>query len=298
MSHSFYVENLDSLQYSDVIQSLAIDSVKLTDDSPQPVDNHWPEGESYLYIDQVSLRPIQTSFSGGTFKARVFANSSDEDYRLAIKLVTEIASRNNQKVEPEDNDPLPIQAFLEEYDDAWITEHRATMFGMLIDSFKRSETVSMWGTNREIKAGQRFFGQVLAYGEESLKEYEDRFKLLNYMESQDIYIAHGLRLANDEGKEALVGVLSPEVSTVLFDELDAITLRSDEETIYVGLNVLADILGEKSKWLSEHILYIPAISNQDWIRLMEELKDVASTDAFEFAHPAVNKVKSGDRLKS
>lgn len=298
MSHSFYVDNLDNVNFSDVIKNLPNDAVKLTEDSPQPVNGQWPEGESYLYIDNVSLRPVETSFSEGTFRARVFAHSSDEDYRLAIQLVTEIASKNHQKVTPEDNDPLEIETLLKEYNDDWIREHRNDMFRMLVDSHKRSGTVSMWGTNRQIKAGERFFGQVLAYGESALNEYAERFKLLNYMDAEDIYIAQGIRLAEKDGKDVLFSLLTPEVSTILHDGINAVALNNNDDAVYIELDAFADVLGEKCKWLSEHTLFVPAISKRKWAILMDDLSDLTFEDPYQLGSPVEAKSEDCDRLKS
>jgi len=160
MSHSFSVSNISNLPVQATISNLGISNLRFTDDSPQPQNNTWPNDESYLYIDDVSVRPVETSFSDGTFTARVFANSSPEDYELAIKLVTEIASSNNTSIQPEGDVDMDVESFLRNYDKNWIAEHCNTMFQMLAGTITHHQsTATLSGTRREL--ANRVFRIVL-----------------------------------------------------------------------------------------------------------------------------------------
>ena len=286
MSHSFSVSNISNLPVQATISNLGISNLRFTDDSPQPQNNTWPNDESYLYIDDVSVRPVETSFSDGTFTARVFANSSPQDYELAIKLVTEIASSNNTSIQPEGDVDMDVESFIRNYDQNWIEEHCNTMFQMLAGTITHHQsTATLSGTRRELHAGPKLLGQLLKHPDSAATELHERFRTLNYLENRNVYIASGITLNNQEkDKEVDMSVFGPDVNTVLSTSVDAISLRiNDDDMIFVTLDQLADALGDRGKWLSEHILLAPAIVGSEWDALIASLKPVAQ-DLFDFAH--------------
>mgnify|MGYP001820380521 CR=1 FL=1 len=286
MSHSFSVSNISNLPVQATISNLGISNLTFTDDSPQPQNNTWPNDESYLYIDDVSVRPVETSFSDGTFTARVFANSSPQDYELAIKLVTEIASSNNTSIQPEGDVDMDVESFIRNYDQNWIEEHCNTMFQMLAGTITHHQsTATLSGTRRELHAGPKLLGQLLKHPDSAATELHERFRTLNYLENRNVYIASGITLNNQEkDKEVDMSVFGPDVNTVLSTSVDAISLRiNDDDMIFVTLDQLADALGDRGKWLSEHILLAPAIVGNEWDALIASLKPVAQ-DLFDFAH--------------
>lgn len=286
MSHSFSVSNISNLPVQATISNLGISNLRFTDDSPQPQNNTWPNDESYLYIDDVSVRPVETSFSDGTFTARVFANSSPEDYELAIKLVTEIASSNNTSIQPEGDVDMDVESFLRNYDKNWIAEHCNTMFQMLAGTITHHQsTATLSGTRRELHAGPKLLGQLLKDPDSAATELHERFRTLNYLENRNVYIASGITLNNQEkDKEVDMSVFGPDVNTVLSTSVDAISLRiNDDDMVFVTLDQLANALGDRGKWLSEHILLAPAIVGNEWDALIASLKPVAQ-DLFDFAH--------------
>jgi len=289
MSHSFHIRNVNKLSYQHTLDNLGISNLLLTDDSPQPENNNWPEGDAYLYIDQISVRPIETSYCNGTFSARIFSNSSPRDYDLAIKLIAEIAKQNSTVIEPEDNTAMDVDSFLIKYDNDWIKEHCTSMVKMLIGSYQYEQaTYTLAGTIRNLEAGPRFFGQLLANPKTVVSEFYDRFRMLNYLEDHDFYIASGIRLQNETGDlEVVTSVYGPDVATVLCDGADAINVRSeDSEHYFVTLEQLAAALGEKAVWLSETVLLAPAIMEPDWHTLIDAIKPVAKIDVFEFGRTA------------
>ena len=278
MSHSFSVSNISNLPVQATISNLGISNLRFTDDSPQPQNNTWPNDESYLYIDDVSVRPVETSFSDGTFTARVFANSSPQDYELAIKLVTEIASSNNTSIQPEGDVDMDVESFIRNYDKNWIEEHCNTMFQMLAGTITHHQsTATLSGTRRELHAGPKLLGQLLKHPDSAATELHERFRTLNYLENRNVYIASGITLNNQEkDKEVDMSVFGPDVNTVLSTSVDAISLRiNDDDMIFVTLDQLADALGDRGKWLSEHILLAPAIAGNEWDALIASLKPVA-----------------------
>ena len=290
MSHSFHIRNVNKLSYQKTLDKLGINNLLLTDDSPQPVNNDWPEGDAYLYIDQISVRPIETSFCNGIFSARIFSNSSPRDYDLAIKLVAEIAKQNSAAIEPEDSTALTVEEFLQKYDNDWIKEHCTSMVKMLIGSYQHEQvTFTLAGTIRNLEAGPRFFGQLLANPGTAVSEFFKRFRTLNYLENHDFYIATGIKLQNDSADlEVITSVYGPGVDTILSDGADAINVRSDgEEHYFITLEQLAEVLGEKAIWLSESVLLAPAVEEADWHNVVAAVEPIAKTDVFEFGR-AVN----------
>jgi hypothetical protein len=294
MSHSFYIHNVNNLAFQNTLDSLGISNLQLTEDSPKPENNIWPRGDAYLYIDQESVRPVETSYNGDTFQARIFANSSPEDYELAIKLVSEIAKQYNATIEPEDNDALNVTGFLQQYDAHWIKDHATSMLRMLVAGFQNEGgTYTLSGTVRSLRAGPRFFGQLLADPNNAVREFHDRFRTLNYLENH-AYIASGIGLKNESGDmEVTISVYGPDVDTVLSDGVDAINLRTEgPENYCVALDQLAEALGEKAIWLSENILLAKAVQESEWNKLIDAIKPVAKTDVFEFGKPCEEKSAS------
>ena len=250
MSHSFYIENVNNLPFQDTLNSLGFNNLLFTEDSPEPKKNIWPADTAYLYIDQTSIRPIETTYTNGTFIARIFAYSSPEDYELAIKLISEIASRHNAQITPEDNETMDVDNFLKHYDIDWIEGHCKTMFEMLVDSFNQHKSsCTMSGTVRE-----------------------------------DSFIANGITAHNEAGdKEVVFSVYGPGVDTILSDNVDAIGIRIEgDDGIYVTTEQLADALGNRATWLSESILNVPALGDSEWNDLVTKLKTVAQADMFYF----------------
>jgi hypothetical protein len=255
----------------------------MIEDSVEP-ESGWPDGYAYLYIDQLSVRPIETSYENDTFSARVFSNSSPEDYELAIKLVTHIARANQSVIEPEDNEAMDVERFLEVYDSNWINEHCQNMLQMLISMYKKErQTLTMSGTVRELKAGPRFFDQLLLNPESAFEQFNSRFRLLNYLE-EHCYVANGIRLRNKAGdRETVISVYGPDVPTALSDSVDSISIRTGDDDYYVSIDQLADTLGSKAKWLSENVLLAPAMVGDEWQEMTDALKPVAESDVFAFA---------------
>jgi len=297
MSHSFYIRNVSNLSFQNTLDNIGISNLLLTEDSPRPEANNWPQGDAYLYIDQISVRPIETSYNEGTFSARIFANSSPRDYDLAIKLIAEIAKQHSAAIEPEDNTAMDVESFLKQYDNNWIKEHSTSMLRMLISSYQQEQaTFTLAGTIRNLQAGPRFFGQLLADPKTAVSEFYNRFRVLNYLENHDFYIASGIRLQNESGDlEVLISVYGPDVDTILSDSIDAVSVRCEgQENYYLTLEQLAEALGERATWLSETVLLAPAVKESDWDDFIESLKPVAKTDVFEFGKPAEENAPTDD----
>ncbi|NNJ97772.1 MAG: hypothetical protein HKP12_11500 [Gammaproteobacteria bacterium] len=297
MSHSFHIRNVNQLSYQKTLDNLGINNLLLTDDSPQPVNNNWPEGDAYLYIDQISVRPIETSFCDGIFSARIFSNSSPKDYDLAIKLIAEIAKQNSAAIEPEDNTALPVEDFLRQYDNDWIKEHCTSMVKMLIGSFQHEQaTFTLAGTIRNLEAGPRFFGQLLANPRTAVTEFFKRFRILNYLEDHDFYIATGIKLQNDSADlEVITSVYGPGVDTILSDGADAINVRSEgADHYFVTLEQLAEALGETATWLSESVLLAPAVEEAEWHNVIAAIESIARTDVFEFGRAVTENSSTQD----
>ena len=83
MSHSFYVNNLSGLSYKKIAESLGIAKLSFVDEVQVPEDGAWPQGTSYLYIDETSVRPLEISYDNDVLQVRIFQGSSLDDYILA-----------------------------------------------------------------------------------------------------------------------------------------------------------------------------------------------------------------------
>lgn len=120
----------------------------------------------------------------------------------------------------------------------------------------------------------------------------ERFKLLNYIDQKDISQAMTVVLADNEGKKNVRWtVYSEDVPTLLSDKntvvklsLKPSTVASDayKDEFHVPVSKLPELMADKAIWLSEKLLFVPALSGHEWQCLVEKARQHSITDIFEF----------------
>jgi hypothetical protein len=291
MSHSFYINQVHDLKVQDVLANLPNPKFIFTDDQ-QPAENgDWPRGESYIYIDKVSVRPIEVSYDGKTIQARIFQASCHEDYQLALNFIKTIAKQHNQPIEPEDNNELSLEAFSQQYNDEWARQHLNTMLSMLISTFKAESggEYRMMGTRRELKAGQNFMGQLFRDQDNFAEQFFDRFRLLQYFDKQDIFVASLIHLSNKEKTKFVSMAVYPNVPTILGGHPIIISLKNDKaadeenDTYNIAFDKFLELMGDRAVRVHEDILFLPKLTDSEWQDLLAQAKHHHLDDIYSIA---------------
>lgn len=290
MSHSFYISPVESLSYDDVIRETGLSDISFVDGYPVDNAGKWPEGYTYVYLDDTSVRALEVEFENNALKVRIFAASSPQDYQLAIKLTAAVAKLCNANIEPEDNDELSLSDFEKEYDLDWIEQHcNDTMEMVLGRCFQNPDTkCTLVGVGKPMVIGPRVIAQLKSHVPRVWQEYIKRFKKLNYIDKEDIYQSSIITLGNKEGDKLVrMSSWAEGVPTLLWDKNTLVTLSGPDD-ITVPLSKLPEIVGEEAVWLSEDILLVPEISGPNWSELTGRAKSEHVEDIFDYSYSPDN----------
>lgn len=292
MSHSFYIRNIEAPSISQIREEMGGKDIHFVEGYPSPVNDKWPDGLTYIYLEKESSRAIEVEFSGGTFQVRIFAASSPNDYELATALTAAVAKLCKADIEPEDNEKMSLSEYKEAYDSTWIKEHSQSMLSMVLSSqMEEPERVlTISSVQGSVKIGPRFMGQLMSHKDNISKEFFDRIKKLNYINFEDIYQSVITVFGNQEGDRGVrLSTYTEGVPTLLQDRgtLVALTSESDLEdkaektNVTIPLYKLPEIVGEKAKWLSEEFLLLPGMSGDEWASFVEKARSIHVDDIFE-----------------
>jgi hypothetical protein len=293
MSHFFYIYSVPALNYPEIIASLGISDITRVDDTPLSSDGRWPYGAIHLYIDHISTRPLEIEYIDQTISIRIFQASCLEDYMLAIDLVASIALRYERPIHPEGDDPLDVETFRQQYNMQWAKDHCRTMVEMLFSLHeKNGERLSVSGTKALLTIGPRFTHQVKAETHWQQTFFE-RFRKLNYLETEDIFIASVIHLNNqDHTREASTQVLGEGVATLLSSQADAVTLRSRKgKHVEIAFSDFVELVEGAAIWLSEDHLLVPGLTGQTWKQLFHQAQQRQPADIFEFGRETARSEK-------
>ena len=294
MSHSFYVPGVSGLSVEHVFKGAGLPDLFFTEDSPDSSSGDWPAGTSYVYQDQVSVRPVEITLEEGVFQSRIFSGSSPDDYRLGLKLAVAVASVTGSKIEPEDGDPLTVAELQDSYGEAWIKEHSLTTLRMLVGQFQQQGgegSMTLSGTRSRLKVGPRFMSSLLEDPDSFSRNFYDRFRRLNYIDREDVYSANVMKLGEQDGdREVRLTVYSEGVPSLLPAVADLVTVRGVEtfsgrpegtsRTFNVSIDDLAKALGDRGVWLSEDFLFASHLEGADWDALQDSLAAAHVEDIF------------------
>jgi uncharacterized tellurite resistance protein B-like protein len=292
MSHAFSVSGVAGLSQSQLFERTGYSDIKLLDGYQNPVEDKWTEGITYAYRDSVSVRPVEIAFENGSLTTRIFAGSSPDDYRLALKLIEVVSElAGGKKIEPEDNSPMTPPEIHTTYDEKWIAEHSKSTLTMLINSIiKHSDTeAKLTGVHREVKIGKTFLNQLLKDKENFHKEFYRRVRRLNFIDSEDIFLGSNMVIENQEGtRKARIAAYTEGVPSLLWNNKSFTTLVSDDdlngngdkEQPVITMSALAELLGDEAVWLSNEFLLLPALQGEAWADMISRAKSIHIDDIF------------------
>lgn len=299
MSHSFYLKSISHLDAGKVIAATGFNDIRFVQGYPQPKDNAWPQGFTYVYRDNVSVRALEVDFSNAELQIRIFAASSPDDYRLALKLIEAVATLCNANIEPEDNDEMTLAQFQQAYGEEWLKEHCKSNLSAVLQSYTRNpeSAIKISGAGRTMELGKRVFGQLVKDKSRVAQEFFARMKKLNYFENEDVYQATIIVLGNkQDDRRVRLCTYSEGVPTVFWDKNTLITLvsntgltdKDDGQQIYVPLSKLPDLIGDRAQWLSEDVLFAPGLSGDEWQQLEQHAAEISVSDMFEYGFDPQN----------
>jgi hypothetical protein len=283
MSYFFYLYSVADLNYPEIIASLGISDIALVDDTPLSSDGRWPNGTLHLYIDHISTRPLEIEYIDQTISIRIFQASCLEDYMLAIDLAASIAVLYDRPVHPEGDDPMDVETFRQRYNMQWAKDHCRTMVEMLFSLHeKNDERLSVSGTKAQLTIGPRFTHQVKS-GTHWQQTFFELFRKLNYIETEDIFIASIIHFNNqDRTKEASTQVLGEGVATLLSSRADAVTLRSRKgKQVDIAFSDFVPLVEGTAIWLSEDHLLVPELAGYTWKQLFHQAQRIQPADIFD-----------------
>jgi len=279
MSTSFWINNAKDLGYHDMIRRVSEKDLRLKEETELGGSLQWPEGQLHFYIDNLSCRPIEITYDGDLFQIRILQASSIADYELALKFVVAAAEATEGTIDTENEGRLTLNAFQKKYDLKWCQAHMQRMLEMLIEMYEhKSSRITLSGCKCDLKIGPRFMNQVLQDPENFSKNFFERFRRLQYLENEDIFIAAVITVSDKENpyKEAKVAVLAEAVATALSISADVIAIRN-QEGHYLNLRTdeFINLLGEDAFWLSEELLITKSYQGRDFEQLWSKAESLA-----------------------
>ncbi len=282
MSHSFSLNGITNLNYSDTIQALDIKDVTLQESSLLNNDGLWPQGYTHIYIDNVSARPIELEYNDDSLNIRILSSSSPEDYSLATKLTNLIATQYKSDVMPEDSDVIKYHDFLQTYNEEWCIKHSYQMIDMLFSMIKSDRSDLRISTSTgEYTAGPKLLSQLEKY-DNMHDEFIKRITLFNYAEQKDIFVPSLIVLHNDEKtKQVKIATLGEGVPSLISMNANAVALSSDDhEKVIISTSQLLDILENDFDWISEDSFYVKGYSESEWEVMLKKAKAFHLEDLF------------------
>lgn len=293
MGQSFSVRGVSRLEVKQVLSATGLPNIVFRDDTPAPRSGEWPIGVSYVYQDQVSVRPIEVTLSDGNFESNIFVGSSPDDYRLGIRLAEVVASIAAAQIEPQGDAPLTIAELRKRYGDDWIDEHSRTMLRMLVAKYLDAgpNLLALGGTRRQLEVGPRFMAALLADRDSFPHRFHDRFRRLNYVDRENVQPASVFALTHPhDGREVRIATCLEGVQTLLPDRVDLVAMQDGitsalppggpMDPLLVPIDDLAAALGNRAVWLSEDALLVPPLSGADWRDLRDSLVTAHVEDIF------------------
>jgi hypothetical protein len=282
MSYSFHLNDARNLKYTDLVAKSGITDLKFVEGYPQPQNDKWPIGFTYIYRDKVTARSVEVEYDGNLFQVRIFTASSAQDYALAVDLVGAVAQLCNARILPEDQDPLSLDEFKQYFDDQWMTFHSNSSINAVLNVFGKSleKGHQVSGVTGLMTIGSNIYEQIMEVPEQAADAFFYRLKKLNYINDEDVFQSP-LMVVHDESSNTSLRLASwgEGVETLLYDMNTVVGLSTGESSmIKVALKSLPQLLGDKAQWVSEELLLVPAMKGDQWQAFLEEAHVVAIED--------------------
>ena len=291
MSHSFYVRGVENLKYSEVIRTMDVDNLVFAEENLMGPPDDWPAGYTHFYMDDLSCRGVEVNFENGTFQVRILSASCPDDYELALKMAAAVAGLQGKEIEPEDGPAMRLSEFKRAYGDDWVHEHSRHTLGMVVELYNREKSpITLSGARRDLRAGSRFLTPLLTDPESLAENFFKRFRRLQYIDKEDVFMASVLTLSSKENPDLVVNtaVLGEGAPTVIPTEVDLVTVGSNKkEYAHVKLDDLIGALGGEIEWLSDDLFLTKQYSDAEFETLFQQFQSLAvrAEDHFRPAEP-------------
>lgn len=279
MSHSFYVRGVPEASLKDTLAGLALPDLVVDCAVPE---RGWP-ALAHVFQDRVSVRSVETSLEGGDLQVRIMAASSPDDFALAAGIVDGVASRHGAQVESEDSEPLPLAEWRARYGPEWQREQCRGLVGMVASTYQRNKgTMRMFGTRAEFLAGPRVMEPLLADPANFQERFFAAFRRRNYLEHEDVYGPRLMRVKpKNGGREAIIAVLGPGVTTALSTEAGFVVLTSHQDSLNVPFDAFVQAAGDTLSWIDDGTALTPAYAADAWQKLVDAARPSAVRDFAE-----------------
>jgi hypothetical protein len=283
MSFSFYIPAPEPPDYQMLLDGLDFWDVHCEEGEAEdaPREGSWPEGALHFYRDEVSTRGVEVNYENRRFQVRILSLASPEDYELALRFVESAAVLLKQPIEPEDDEPFPVEQLRERYDDEWVRDMNdsgARAVRYLIND--GDQTVTSWGPHRAFHIGPRLLKELDEAGPES--EFSDRLlekmKQVQNIDPDEYYCANTMEAKRDENdpdeKGFTFAVWGPGVFYLLPDVKYLALVRGEEEPpIFIPKDKFAEVLPDGWEWADEKQVLVQAIDEDEWAALVERARE-------------------------
>ncbi|MDA8018845.1 MAG: hypothetical protein MPN21_15495 [Thermoanaerobaculia bacterium] len=275
MSFSFYIHQVLDVSLKDTLAALPFDSLVVDAEVP---DQGWPKC-AHIYIDNVSVRSIETVLEKGTLQVRIFVASSPDDMALAAAIVTHVAGRYGRSIEPEDGESLSIEDWRQKYGTQWQQEHCDAGL-RTIAAFYREEgsTMQLSGTRATFHAGPRVMEPLLSEPSSFAERFWALFRRRNYLDREDLFgpSLMVVRVDDERGKCARIAALGPEVPTAISTQATFVTLRADGgDMFHVPLDDFVTAAADSITWLGDDLFVTPGYAGTAWSSLLSAVGPLA-----------------------
>ena len=268
MSYSFYIHDVADVSLRKTLDALPFDNLVV---DPEAVDEGWP-GVVHIYQNDVSVRSVETSLENGTLQVRILAFSSLDDFGLAAAITELVARTHDRPIEPEDDEPMPVERWAERYGPTWQTEQCDSHLKALVGLYRQRGSMSMWGTRADFQAGPRLMEPLLTDPENFSTNFFNRVRRFNYIDREDVFVAYlAVARAKETSKEAVFSVLGPGVPTALSTQAAFVVLADDEQKI-VTFDDFVELAGDSLTWLGDSLALTPAYSEPEWRDLLSQAR--------------------------
>ena len=285
MSFSFYVAAPTPPDYQRVLDGLDYWDIHCIE-GDRSEEGPWPDSVLHFFRDEVSTRGVEVALEEGTFQVRIMTLASPDDYELALRFVESAAVLLQQPVEPEDNEPFPVDQLRERYTEQWVRDTNtfgaATLRAIITED---ESTATLSGVNRPIHVGPRLLRELDEAGPE--EEFLDRLlgKLLEVqnVDPNEYYCANTMQAKRSESDEEgfTFAVWGPGVQYLMPDVQFLALVRGEEEApVFIAAENFPDVMPDGWEWLDEKQLLVDAVDESEWDDVIARAREY-EVDAFE-----------------
>jgi hypothetical protein len=283
MSFSFYIKAPFSPEYQNVMDGLDYWDIHCEEGNLE--DSSWPEGTFHFYRDHVSARGVEITYQDNQFQVRILTLASPDDYELGFRFVESLAGILDQRVKPEDYEPIPVDQLRERYNADWI--HQTNTYGAAVIREMlqggEHELMTLYGSKRPFHLGLRTIQELEDGGpeEEFLDRLMESILRVQNVDGNEYFFATIMEakrnLETEDSEEPQEGeaetdnkmtfaVFAPTVQYLMPDvQYIALVQGEDEAPMFIPYDKLPLLLPEDSwSFIDERQMLIDAVDEEDW----------------------------------